>query len=329
MRHRKRLLRAGRLLHAGVALQRTLMQAWTLAPVPKQRKPSARPDTRRGPPIEPGRFVAGVYRNRAGLRHYRVYAPTTSPAQGLPLVVMLHGCSQSADDFAAATRMNTLAEELGFVVVYPEQSARANPARCWNWFEALHQRRNEGEPSLIAGITRRVLRQGLDERRVYIAGLSAGGAMAAVMGTEYPDLYAAIGIHSGLPPGMARDWASALAAMSGPGNGSREPQRRRADAPSIPVIAFHGDQDTTVHPSNSDFPHAPGSRVTVERGEHNGRSVTRTMHFDANGRLMVEQWIVHGAGHAWFGGHPVASFADSRGPDASRKMLRFFLSHTR
>ncbi len=284
MRYRKRLLRAGKLLRAGVALQRTLVQAWAATS-----------------PTEPSRFLAGTYRNRAGLRHYKVYAPATSPARGLPLVVMLHGCAQSADDFAAATGMNALAEELGFVVVYPEQSVRANRARCWNWFDSRHRRRGEGEPSLVAGITRRVLRQGLDERRVYVAGLSAGGAMAAVMGAQYPDLYAAVGMHSGVPLGAFR----------------------------VPVIAFHGDQDTTVHPSNSDFVYASGSPVIRERGERNGRSFTRTLHFDEHNRPMVEQWIVHGAGHAWFGGNPLASFADPKGPEASREMLRFFLSHTR
>jgi poly(hydroxyalkanoate) depolymerase family esterase len=297
-------VRAGKLLRAGLALQRSLLKAW--APPRAQRQP----------------MVERTYRNRAGQRRYKVYAPVNRRGDTLPLVVMLHGCSQTADEFAAATRMNALAEELGFVVVYPAQSSRANRARCWNWFEALHQRRDEGEPSLIAGITRSVLRQGIDARRVYVAGLSAGGAMAAVMGAEYPDLYAAIGIHSGLPHAAARDFSSALAAMSGRQSGSHGVQ-------GLPVIAFHGDQDTTVHPSNSEFVRAPGSRITSERGERNGRSFTRTIHLGANGRPMVEQWIVHGAGHAWFGGYPGAPFADPRGPDASREMLRFFLSHTR
>jgi poly(hydroxyalkanoate) depolymerase family esterase len=275
-------MRYGKLLRASFALQRSMLEAW--APATS--------------------FIERTYRNRAGLRHYRVYTPRTANARPLPLVVMLHGCSQSAGNFAAATRMNALAEELGFVVVYPEQSSRANSAKCWNWFEALHQRRNEGEPSLIAGITRRLLRQGLDARRVYVAGLSAGGAMAAVMGAEYPDLYAAVGIHSGLSVA-------------------------RAATRSIPIIAFHGDQDTIVHPRNCDFVRAPGSRLAAEQGTRNGRPFTRTMHFDAGGRPVVEQWLVHGAGHAWFGGNPGAPFADPRGPDASREMLRFFLSHTR
>jgi poly(hydroxyalkanoate) depolymerase family esterase len=319
MRYRKRMLRAGKLLRAGIALQRSVLHAWAPAPAARHN----------GVLIEPGRFVDHLYRNRAGMRHYKVYAPASRPVRGLPLVVMLHGCSQDAEEFAAATRMNALAEELGFVVAYPAQSRRANPAQCWNWFEALHQQRNEGEPSLIAGITRRLLRQGLDGRRVYVAGLSAGGAMAAVMGAEYPDLYAAVGIHSGLPYGVAQDLSSALAAMSGGANGGHDPGRGKAGAKSLPIIAFHGDQDTTVHPSNSDFVRAPGSRLVAESGERNGRSFTRTIHVDRSGRPMVEQWIIHGAGHAWTGGRPGASFADAGGPEASREMLRFFLSHAR
>jgi poly(hydroxyalkanoate) depolymerase family esterase len=323
MRYRKRLLRAGKLLQAGIRLQRTLSGAW--AP-PATRKPSQ--SARHGPLIEPGRFVAHVYRNRAGQRHYKVYTPAHF-RPGVPLVVMLHGCSQSPDDFAVATRMNALAEELGFVVVYPAQSSRANPANCWNWFEALHQQRDEGEPSLIAGITRRILKQGLDERRVYIAGHSAGGAMAAVMAAEYPDLYAAVGVHSGLPHGVAQDLPSALAAMNGRASGRHEIERRGVGARHVPIIAFHGDEDTTVHPRNSDFATATGARVAAERGERNGRAFTRTLHFDARNRPMVEHWIVHGAGHAWFGADPRGSFADPLGPDATREMLRFFFSHTR
>lgn len=323
MRYGKRLPRAGKLLRAAVALQRKLL----LPRTPGVAKPRRRANTRRSP-FEPGRFVAGTYRNRAGQRHYKVYAPSGLGTGALPLVVMLHGCSQSVDDFAAATRMNILAEELGLVVVYPEQSSRGNRARCWNWFEALHQQRDEGEPSLIAGITRRMLRDDLDERRVYVAGLSAGGAMAAVMGAEYPDLYAAIGIHSGLPYGAARDLPSALAAMSGR-RGRHEPGIPPAGAARLPIIAFHGDQDTTVHPNNSRFAPAPGWSVATEHGKRNGRSFTRTLHRDTGGRAMLEQWMVHGAAHAWFGGAPFASFADPRGPDASREMLRFFLSHTR
>ena len=301
------MLRAGKLLRAGIALQRSMLEAWTPA----------------------SRLVEHTYRNRAGSRHYKVFAPRNTPVSGAPLLVMLHGCSQSADDLARATHMDELAEELGFVVVYPVQSSRANRARCWNWFEALHQRRNQGEPSLIAGITRTLLRQGVDPRRVYVAGLSAGGAMAAVMGAEYPDLYAAIGVHSGLPHAAAQDYASALAAMSGRRSGRHSARSGDARGRRIPTLAFHGDEDSTVHPSNSDFVRAAGLRVAVEQGQRNGRSFTRTVQIDTGGRPSFEQWVVHGAGHAWIGGRAGAPFADPLGPDASREMLRFFLSHTR
>jgi poly(hydroxyalkanoate) depolymerase family esterase len=263
---------------------------------------------------------AGVFRNAAGSRRYSLHLPPNRATRGLPLVVMLHGCKQDPEDFAAGTRMNRLADELGFAVVYPAQSGKANVSRCWNWFQPVHQRR-DGEPSLIAGITRAVIkRHGLDARRVYVAGLSAGGAMAAVMGNAYPELYAAMGIHSGLGYAAASDLPSALAAMRG--RGADDP--RTAPTPAIPMIVFHGDGDTTVHPSNGE--HAmTGTTERVEKGTSNGRAFTRTVHWNAEGRTVLEHWLVHGAGHAWSGGSASGSFADPSGPDASRAMLRFFI----
>jgi len=248
---------------------------------------------------------------------------------------MLHGCNQTADDFAAATRMSQLADRMGFIVAYPEQVLAAHPSRCWNWFKAAHQERDEGEPSLIAGITREVIvRHNADPRRVYVVGLSAGGAMAAIMGHTYSDLYAAVGIHSGLPYAAARDAVSALAAMRGL-RGTLDPRYRPAAFRAIPTIVFHGDLDTTVHSRNSmqaimQAGPAAEDRGTdaVEKGEENGRRYTRTLHTDASGRVAVEHWLVHGCGHAWSGGSRNGSFADPRGPDASRAMLKFFLSFT-
>ena len=259
-----------------------------------------------------------LFSNAAGSRSYSLYLPPNHTTRGMPLVVMLHGCKQDPEDFAAGTRMNRLADELGFAVVYPAQAAKANVSRCWNWFQPVHQRR-EGEPSLIAGITREVVsRYGLDARRVYVAGLSAGGAMAAVMGNAYPELYAAMGIHSGLGYAVASDVSSAFAAMR-KGTGTA-----RASTPGIPMIVFHGDGDTTVHPSNGE--HAmTGTLETVEKGTVNGRAFTRTTHRDAGGRAVLEHWLVHGAGHAWSGGSAKGSYADPAGPDASRAMLRFFM----
>jgi poly(hydroxyalkanoate) depolymerase family esterase len=262
------------------------------------------------------------YSNRAGTRAYRIFIPARGAAQPRPLVVMLHGCKQNPEDFAAGTRMNELASEIGFIVAYPEQATVANVSRCWNWFHEADQQRDRGEPSLIAGITRDVIaRHDVDPRRVYVAGLSAGGAMAAIMGRTYPDLYAAVGIHSGLAYGAAHDVPSALAAMRGRKYRS-EPRCGESMSQALPTIVFHGDVDTTVHPSNGE--QAFTSR-TVENGEESGRKYTRTMQADGAGKPALEHWLVHGAGHAWSGGSKNGSYADPRGPDASRAMLRFFL----
>jgi poly(hydroxyalkanoate) depolymerase family esterase len=265
----------------------------------------------------PGRFIKRSYANAAGARTYKVNLPAGFSGQALPLVVMLHGCKQTPDDFAGGTRMNELADELQFLVAYPAQAWTANYSRCWNWFRPRDQRRDDGEPSLIAGITKQVIaRHNVDARRVYIAGLSAGGAMAGVMAATYPDLYAAAGIHSGLPYASARDAVSAIAAMRG----------QRSDAPSllpaVPTIVFHGDKDTTVRHHGGDYAIA-GVQHRSESGEAGGRAYTRTVYRTA--KAAVEHWLVHGGGHAWSGGNAAASYADARGPDATREMLRFFL----
>lgn len=266
----------------------------------------------------PGRFIKRSYSNGAGTRAYKVYLPAGYSGQAFPLVVMLHGCKQTPDDFAVGTRMNELADELGFLVAYPAQAWTANYSKCWNWFRPRDQQRDDGEPSLIAGITRQVIaRYKADPRRVYVAGLSAGGAMAAVMAATYPDLYSAAGIHSGLPYASARDAVSAIAAMRG--------VRTAAGSsllPAVPTIVFHGDRDTTVHHRGGDYGIA-GVQLRSESGEAGGRSYTRTLYRGA--KSSVEHWLVHGAGHAWCGGNPDASYADAKGPDATREMLRFFL----
>jgi poly(hydroxyalkanoate) depolymerase family esterase len=277
-----------------------------------------------------GKFIAATYSNPAGSRAYKLYVPSRYHGQALPLIVMLHGCTQSPDDFAAGTRMNVIAEEQACFVVYPVQPSDANPAKCWNWFRPADQRRGQGEPSLVAGITCQVMRDySVDPRRVYIAGLSAGAAAAVVMGAAYPDLYAAIGVHSGLSCGAANDLSSALLAM----------QRGElvtavlGDGPAVPTIVFHGDRDTTVHPRNGDHVIAQSMRATsaqkqVQRGRvPGGHAYTRTVHTDASGRAILEHWDIHGAGHAWSGGSPAGSYTDPRGPDATREMLRFFLAH--
>ena len=277
------------------------------------------------------RFVEGTFSNAAGSRTYKLFIPSRSQGQQLPLVVMLHGCTQSPDDFAAGTRMNFLAEEQNCFVAYPEQPSGANQAKCWNWFRTGDQRRGGGEPSLIAGIARQIMRDySIDPKRVYVAGLSAGGAAAAIMGATYPDLYASVGIHSGLACGAASDLPSAFVAMR-QGNGSESIWKTSS---LVPTIVFHGDRDTTVHPNNGDRILEQSAKSTsptanVLRGRvPDGHAYTRTILTDAGGRAISEHWNIHGAGHAWSGGSPVGSYTDPRGPDATREMLRFFLEHS-
>lgn len=280
---------------------------------------------------EGARFEEHLYANEAGSRPYKLYVPSTHRGEALPLVVLLHGCTQSPDDFAAGTRMNDLAEELGFLVAYPGQTQAANMQKCWNWFSAADQQRDRGEPSLIAGITRTIMQDfRVETGRVYIAGLSAGGAAAAIMGATYPDLYSAVGVHSGLACGAARDMVSAFSAMKQGGGASGV---RAGSGEPIATIIFHGDRDTTVHPVNGDevatqARAGAAHRTEVDRGtSQGGMKFTRTVHRDDTGRAMLEQWVLHGAGHAWSGGSASGSYTDPNGPDASREMMRFFLEH--
>jgi poly(hydroxyalkanoate) depolymerase family esterase len=289
------------------------------------------PISHRAPaPLPDGaRFEERTFANEAGTRTYKLYIPSSYTGQPVLLVVMLHGCTQSPDDFAAGTQMNALAEEQTFLVAYPAQAQSANVSKCWNWFNAGDQQRDRGEPSLIAGITRQIMSEfAIEPGRVYVAGLSAGGAAAAIMGSAYPELYAAVGVHSGLACGAARDMPSAFAAMRQGGTLDRS----RAKQP-MPTIVFHGDRDTTVNPINGDQVIAQSKagsdlRTTVSRGQApGGLSYTRTVESDESGHPMLEHWVLHGAGHAWSGGSPMGSYTDPKGLDASREMMRFFLEH--
>jgi len=278
------------------------------------------------------RFIEGTYSSPAGSRAYRLFIPSRYQERPLPLVVMLHGCTQSPDDFAAGTRMNFIAEEQNCFVVYPAQPSQANKAKCWNWFRTADQQRGRGEPSLIAGITRQIMDDYLvDRKRVYVGGLSAGAAAAAIMGATYNDLYAAIGIHSGLACGAATDLPSALVAMRQGRSGQKV---ILDDRPPVPTIVFHGDRDITVHPNNGgqileQSVRTMRTQKKVHRGQvPGGHAYTRTILSDASGRGMLEHWNIHGAGHAWSGGSLAGSYTDPRGPDATREMLRFFLEHS-
>lgn len=307
---------------------------------PQARHQADRPVQEPAPTAVRGAFLDASFTNGAGTRGYKLYVPSSYTGQPLPLVVMLHGCTQTAQDFAAGTGMNAVGEAKGCFIAYPEQSSSANPNKCWNWFNPRDQQRDSGEPSIIAGITREILgKYAVDSRRIYVAGLSAGGAAAAIMGAVYPDLYAAVGVHSGLPAGSAKDVGSALAAMSNPKDPSGLPHGATLHGRGrlVPTIVFHGEKDTTVHPRNGDHvirlsrpKEFAELRVTSRHGHvPEGRTFTRTDHRDAAGRTVLEMWTVHGAGHAWSGGKPAGSYTDPRGPDASAEMVRFFLEHPR
>ena len=329
-----RLTRAGDLSGAAALLRSALdpgmsrgTQNDPIDLVPERVSSAAKP----GAPA--GRFEEHHYRGSEGSIGYWLYRPAQYAA-GMPLVVMLHGCTQSPEDFARGTGMNRLADRFGFVVAYPQQSPAAHPQKCWNWFKPGDQRRDRGEPALLAAITREVIaRHGVDADRVYVAGLSAGGAAAAILASEYPDIYAAVGIHSGLACGAARDLPSALAAMQ---RGGGAAATGRGGRRFIPVITFHGDRDTTVHEVNSREIVAAASAaagvpltVEVEEDGRGGRRYRRESSADPQGTVLIEQWTISGSGHAWSGGDRTGSYTDPDGPDASGEMVRFFLQRKR
>ena len=323
------------LSRAGLRQPADAADAVTPSSPPVVLAPAAPLETREVKPQRRGQFLSHSFTGPAGLLAYKVYVPASyasSPARRYPLVVMLHGCTQSPDDFAAGTRMNALAEQQGFLVAYPAQSANANGSKCWNWFRPQDQARGKGEPALIAGMTAQLASEyRIDPARVYVAGLSAGAAMAVVLGRTYPEVFAAVGAHSGLPYRAAQDVGSAFAAMKG--NAART---TTADT-LVPTIVFHGDRDHTVAVANSEaiIAQVGGAGMAVAKtGQETGtaaggRGFTRTDYCDASGHVVVEDWRVHGGGHAWMGGSANGTYTDPQGPDASAEMLRFFLEHAR
>jgi poly(hydroxyalkanoate) depolymerase family esterase len=281
----------------------------------------------------PGQFIMRSLSNAAGKRDYKVYIPKTYSGRPMPLLVMLHGCTQDPDDFATGTRMNKIAEKAGCFVAYPAQSTSANGHKCWNWFNEIDQQRDRGEASIIADITRAVINAyGCDPERIFVAGLSAGGAMAVIMGNRYPELYSAVGVHSGLPYAAARNLSSALAAMR---RGAVDVKPEESDdVKALPVIVFHGDIDKTVHPRNGEqiIEQALAHVASTERKEQGpvGKSrdgmpvYTKVVYEDRKHRPMAELWTLHGAAHAWSGGSSDGSYTTANGPDASAEMMRFF-----
>lgn len=282
------------------------------------------------PPAEPAlpegaRFTQDTFSHAAGSREYRTYIPGKAAKPPAGMVLMLHGCTQNPVDFANGTAMNRLAEAHGLIVVYPAQSRGANMQSCWNWFSPADQERDRGEPALLAGMVRHVQTQhGVPEGKVYVAGLSAGAAMAVILGRTHPDTFAAVGAHSGLAYKSARDMPSAFAAMAGNGAASSS-----VPGQSVPTIVFHGTSDSTVNVANgkriADEARGKGTEL-LDEGTSNGRRYTRSTTLCTKGHAALEYWRIEGLGHAWSGGDAAGSYTDPSGPDASAEMVRFFLS---
>lgn len=289
------------------------------------------------------RFLSREIETADGPRRYKVYLPKSyDKSKPAPLIVVLHGCTQDPDDVARGTRFNALAEESRFIVAYPEQPQKYNGLKCWNWFDKAHQKRDAGEPGLIASITQRVVNEfSVDPRRVYIAGLSAGGAMALTVAYAYPELFAAAGIHSGIAYAAVGSIGDALTVMHGgapvPGELAAQVVKGMGSRRTFPAIVFQGKADKSVASINADqivaqlaesFEPAPLTKLSESSGESaGGYHYTRRVY--GNGRPMVEEWIIDELGHAWSGGSKDGTYTDPNGPDAGREMVRFFMEHPR
>lgn len=307
-----------------------------------------------------GSFVWGTYDGPEGSRRYKLYVPTRRDGtKASRLIVMLHGCTQDPDDFARGTRMNELAGRDGFLVLYPEQPASAQPLKCWTWYDKLHQQRGKGEPAIIAGMTQRIMRENrVDPNRVYLAGVSAGAAMGAILGATYPDIYRGLALHSGIAYALVTDVSKALGAMRAP-DGAGDAlgsavtlamgDRRRV----MPVFIAQGTVDASVNQANGPLLAAqwanangvaevkPGkagdkgeNKETKEKtggekakmGERPAYSVARSVYTAPNGMTIVDLWMIQGLGHAWSGGSKEGTFTDERGPDVSSAIVSFFRS---
>lgn len=290
-----------------------------------------------------GEFTFREVTTADGPRRYKLFIPVSyDKSRRAPLLIVLHGCTQDPDDVARGTEFNSLAGAKGMLVAYPEQPQKANGLKCWNWFDPAHQQRDRGEPALIAAITRAVIDEhSIDTRRVYIAGLSAGAAMALTVAYAYPEIYAAAGIHSGIAYGVAGSIGEAIKAMA---SGASHPDslastvvKGMGSRRSFPAIVFQGGADKSIRPVNAGQVvsqlselHLPGglkkglpSTGVAEGGYHYSRTTY------GKGKPSIEEWIVDELGHAWSGGSAEGTYTDPKGPVASREMLRFFLGHQR
>ncbi|MGH7720347.1 MAG: extracellular catalytic domain type 1 short-chain-length polyhydroxyalkanoate depolymerase [Gemmatimonadaceae bacterium] len=328
--------------------------ALLLAPVTlhaQAGRPPAAADSLRTPAVSvrtAGGWVDGTFTNATGSRRYRLYVPEgNAPTGGRMLVVLLHGCTQDAGDFARGTRVARHADRDGFLALLPEQPVTAHPKKCWNWYEPAHQARDAGEPSLIADLTRHIAREyGADSARVHLAGISAGAAMASLVAVAYPELYASLALHSGLPWRAATGVASALGAMGkgvpdADALGSAAFEAMPDGARAIPALVIHGAKDAVASPLNSRQsarqwavtnaralgappPAASGPAGRETSGETAGYRWTRTCHLSAVDRCVVEELVVHELGHAWSGGSREGTYTDERGPEAMSEIVRFF-----
>ena len=351
------LTRDGKLNEATIALQASLTQSSALKRAESGKRdfpsPSSTLTQLKQKHERPGRqpagqtgFSSGEFTHAELSIPYRLYIPSTHPARPMPLLVLLHGCTQDATDFATGTAMNCVADENGIAVLYPSQTASANANKCWNWFEPAHQRRGIGEPAALSAMTRQVISEhALDPHRVFVAGMSAGGAMAVVLGEQYPELFAAVGIHSGLPSGVASNVMQALSAMkcgSNPVIRERPPSFYRgvANPTSVsvqPTIVFHGARDQTVDAANAQAIINDCLNRTSEIDEtitsechqpvSGTKAVTVTTYRSSTQRVICEYWHLHSAGHRWSGGNPAGTHTDASGPNASAEMVRFFLTN--
>jgi poly(hydroxyalkanoate) depolymerase family esterase len=302
-----------------------------------------------------GTFTQYTYNGSAGSRPYYVYTPANyQVGTPVPLIVMLHGCTQTPTDFANGTQMNTLADQDQFIVVYPQQTSTYNSLECWNWFQPADQSRGSGEPAIIAGIVQTVEQATsqwtIDTNRVYVAGMSAGAAMAVIMGATYPDIFAAVGVHSGLEYEAATSETAAVTAESqgGPSptqQGQAAYNAMGSAARVVPTIDFQGQSDYTVYPVNGDqvieqwmetdhlasngtYNASFSTPATTTNGQvPNGHSYTVETWNNSNGQEIEECWKINGMGHAWSGGSSSGSYTDPEGPSATNAMYTFFMNH--